>query len=84
MNPRMAVTLRAAGVRRGDTWVLRGINWQLEPGECWALLGENGAGKTQLLKLLSGDIWPTRHRHRHRHARARRRVAIAPGGACSI
>jgi len=23
------------------------------------LLGENGAGKTQLLKLLSGDIWPT-------------------------
>ncbi len=59
MNPRLAVTLRAAGVRRGDTWVLRGINWQLEPGERWALLGENGAGKTQLLKLLSGDIWPT-------------------------
>jgi molybdate transport system ATP-binding protein len=23
------------------------------------LLGHNGAGKTQLLKLLSGDVWPT-------------------------
>jgi molybdate transport system ATP-binding protein len=23
------------------------------------LLGENGAGKTQLLKVLSGDVWPT-------------------------
>jgi molybdate transport system ATP-binding protein len=59
MTPRLAVSLRAAGVRRGDKWVLRGITWQLKPGERWALLGENGAGKTQLLKLLSGDIWPT-------------------------
>ena len=59
MSPRLAVSLRAAGVRRGDKWVLRSITWQLKPGERWALLGENGAGKTQLLKLLSGDIWPT-------------------------
>jgi molybdate transport system ATP-binding protein len=59
MSPRLTVSLRAAGVRRGDTWVLRGITWQLKPGERWALLGDNGAGKTQLLKLLSGDIWPT-------------------------
>jgi molybdate transport system ATP-binding protein len=59
MSPRLTVSLRAAGVRRGDKWVLRGITWQLRPGERWALLGENGAGKTQLLKLLSGDIWPT-------------------------
>ena len=59
MSPRLAVSLRAAGVRRGEKWVLRSITWQLKPGERWALLGENGAGKTQLLKLLSGDIWPT-------------------------
>ena len=59
MSPRLAVSLRAASVRRADKWVLRAITWQLKPGERWALLGENGAGKTQLLKLLSGDIWPT-------------------------
>ncbi|MEO7208801.1 MAG: ATP-binding cassette domain-containing protein [Steroidobacteraceae bacterium] len=59
MSPRLAVSLRAAGVRRAGKWVLRGITWHLKPGERWALLGENGAGKTQLLKLLSGDIWPT-------------------------
>jgi len=59
MKPRLEVSLRGAGVRRGDRWVLRGISWELRSGERWALLGENGAGKTQLLKLVSGDVWPT-------------------------
>jgi molybdate transport system ATP-binding protein len=59
MTGRLAMSLHAVSVRRGDKWVLRGIDWRLEPGQRWALLGDNGAGKTQLLKLLSGDIWPT-------------------------
>jgi molybdate transport system ATP-binding protein len=59
MTARLAVSLRAVSVRRGDKWILRDITWQLRPGERWALLGENGAGKTQLLKLISGDVWPT-------------------------
>src|SRR5258708_14077900 len=59
MKARLAVALHALSVRRGVKWVLRDITWRLEPGERWALLGENGAGKTQLLKILSGDVWPT-------------------------
>ena len=59
MKARLAVALRALSVRRGTQWVLRDITWRLAPGERWALLGENGAGKTQLLKILSGDVWPT-------------------------
>ena len=59
MKSRLAVLLHAVSVRRGDKWVLRGISWSLRPGERWALVGDNGAGKTQLLKLLSGDVWPT-------------------------
>jgi molybdate transport system ATP-binding protein len=59
MNAGLAVSLRSLSVRRGDKWVLRDITWQLRPGERWALLGHNGAGKTQLLKLVSGDVWPT-------------------------
>jgi molybdate transport system ATP-binding protein len=59
MKAGLAVSLRSLSVRRGDKWVLRDITWQLRPGETWALLGHNGAGKTQLLKLVSGDVWPT-------------------------
>ena len=59
MTHRLAILLHAVSVRRGGKWVLRDISWSLRPGERWALLGDNGAGKTQLLKLLSGDVWPT-------------------------
>jgi molybdate transport system ATP-binding protein len=59
MTGRLTMRLHAVSVRRGGKWVLRDITWSLEPGERWALLGDNGAGKTQLLKLLSGDVWPT-------------------------
>jgi molybdate transport system ATP-binding protein len=59
MKDRLAMRLHAVSVRRGDKWVLCGVSWHLRPGERWALLGDNGAGKTQLLKLLSGDVWPT-------------------------
>src|SRR5271155_535772 len=59
MKPRLAVSLRTLIVRRGDNWVLRDISWELRPGQRWALLGHNGAGKTQLLKVLSGEVWPT-------------------------
>jgi molybdate transport system ATP-binding protein len=59
MTERLSMLLHAVSVRRGGKWVLRGISWSLQPGERWALLGDNGAGKTQLLKLLSGDVWPT-------------------------
>ena len=59
MRERLAILLHAVSVRRGDKWVLSDICWRLRPGERWALLGDNGAGKTQLLKLLSGDVWPT-------------------------
>jgi molybdate transport system ATP-binding protein len=59
MRARLGVSLRSVGVRRGGRWVLADITLELRPGERWALLGHNGAGKTQLLKLIAGDVWPT-------------------------
>jgi molybdate transport system ATP-binding protein len=59
MTHRLGVSLRAVSVRRGGEWALRDVTLELAPGGRWALLGENGSGKTQLLKLLAGEVWPT-------------------------
>ena len=59
MSDRLGVALRDAGVWRGKHWVLERLNVRFEARERWALIGGNGAGKTQLLKLLAAEIWPT-------------------------
>ncbi|WP_088825924.1 MULTISPECIES: ABC transporter ATP-binding protein [Listeria] len=44
---------------REEKQIIRNINWAVQTGEKWAMLGLNGAGKTTLLKLLNGYIWPS-------------------------
>jgi molybdate transport system ATP-binding protein len=53
------VRLKRIHLERGGRPVLRDIAWTVRPGERWVLAGGNGAGKTQLLKLLAGSVWPT-------------------------
>ncbi len=51
--------LAGLGVVRDRTTILRGINWRVQPGEHWVILGPNGSGKTSLLKALTGYLTPT-------------------------
>ncbi len=80
------MSLHRSSVRRGEKWVLRDVTWNLEPAQRWALIGDNGAGKTQLLKLLSGDVWPTPRAGEggHRGTRAARAAGIEWAGNRSI
>jgi molybdate transport system ATP-binding protein len=55
----VGIRLGRVGLDLGGRRVLRGIDLQLLPGEHVLLLGANGAGKTQLLKVLAGERWPT-------------------------
>lgn len=42
----------------GAQHVLRGLSFRIEPGQVYALLGRNGAGKTTALRILLGFLQP--------------------------
>ncbi len=54
-----AIRLRGLGIRRGERWILRNINWEVPAGTCAAILGPNGSGKSTLARILACHLWPT-------------------------
>lgn len=48
--------LEAAGIglSAGNRELVRALDLSLAPGQCWALLGRNGAGKSSLILALAG------------------------------
>ena len=51
--------LKGVTVRRGTTTILDAVDWQVNEGERWVVLGRNGAGKTTLLQIASARMHPT-------------------------
>jgi fructose transport system ATP-binding protein len=42
--------------RYGHVTAIAGADFELNPGEVLAVIGDNGAGKSSLIKVLSGDV----------------------------
>jgi molybdate transport system ATP-binding protein len=72
------VDLRRVQLSRAGRSVLRDVSWRIRPGERWIVAGANGAGKTQLLKLVAGSVWPTPGVGGSRRYRWRGEVWTAP------
>ena len=56
-----AIELRGLSYRYSDAdpWVIRDCSLRIEPGECVAIAGSSGCGKTTLVKLMLGLFPPT-------------------------
>ncbi|MFD3261541.1 ABC transporter ATP-binding protein [Paenibacillus lentus] len=48
------IHVQGVGKSYGRQTVLQGIDWQVERGDFWGIIGPNGSGKTTLLNVLSG------------------------------
>lgn len=40
-------------------WALQDVSFDLHRGQCMGVIGDNGAGKSSLLKLIAGTLQPT-------------------------
>ncbi len=53
------LTLNELGFDFGGRYLYRDVNWQIKPGERIGLVGQNGTGKSTLLRIMTGEYQPT-------------------------
>lgn len=58
-NKQPILSLAGLKLIRDGNRILNGIDWRVEPGEHWTILGANGSGKTSLLSAMTGYLTPT-------------------------
>ena len=55
----MNIALNTIGRRFNKEWIFKGISYQFEQGQNYAVLGPNGSGKSTLLSILLGSLTPS-------------------------
>src|SRR5699024_903683 len=55
----MLIEFEGVNFNRGQQKILRNLNWQMADDDNWAILGLNGSGKTTMLKMITGYLWPS-------------------------
>ncbi len=53
------ITVSNVSLRFADRKLFDDVNIKFTPGNCYGLIGANGAGKSTFIKILSGDIEPS-------------------------
>ena len=54
------ITVSDLEIQFGKRTLFRDVNLKFTPGNCYGVIGANGAGKSTFLRILSGDLEPTR------------------------
>lgn len=58
-KPAAIIEFDRVGYRQRGVEILTDVSWQLRRGERWAVLGPNGCGKTTMLRIACGYLWPS-------------------------
>lgn len=53
------ITVSNVSLNFGGQLLFKNVNLLFQPGNCYGIIGANGAGKSTFLKILSGDLEPT-------------------------
>ncbi len=53
------ISANGVTLRFGKRTLFENVNIKFSPGNCYGLIGANGAGKTTFLKILSGELEPS-------------------------
>lgn len=56
MDNKYAVEMKEVKKSFGGIYALKNVNFRVQCGECHGLIGENGAGKSTMMKILGGII----------------------------
>src|SRR5699024_2067741 len=67
------ITVNNVSLAYGDKKLFEDVNIQFNDGNCYGVIGANGAGKSTFLKILSGEVEP---QHGNISVPAKSRVAV--------
>ena len=67
------ITVSNLAIQFGKKFLFQDVNLKLTPGNCYGIIGANGAGKSTFLRMISGDLDSTRGS-----------VTLAPGERLSV
>jgi ATPase subunit of ABC transporter with duplicated ATPase domains len=67
------LTVNNLSLRYGKRTLFEEVNLKFTPGNCYGVIGANGAGKSTFLKIIAGDVDPTTGQ-----------ISITPGERMSV
>ena len=67
------ITVSNLAIQFGKKFLFQDVNVKFTPGNCYGIIGANGAGKSTFLRLISGELDSTRGS-----------VSLAPGERLSV
>ncbi|MWV42270.1 ATP-binding cassette domain-containing protein [Paenibacillus sp. HJL G12] len=56
------ISMRDVSLRREENQILDHVSLEIKKGENWVILGRNGSGKTTILEMLTGYLFPSEGR----------------------